>query len=115
MIGATLDIQHRDDSAVVVVHGDLDSANAALLLTEIERRITARRPRAILDISDLDYFDSAGVHLVFRLARQLAERGGELVVVAPTGSIAGSALRHAGADSAFAFVDAVPAPASGPA
>lgn len=109
MIGATLDIEPRPDSTVATIRGGVDSTNAAPLLKAIEQCITVRRPRVILDISDLDYFDSAGVYLVFRLARQLTERGGELVVVAPATSIAGSALHHASADSALTLAASVPA------
>lgn len=110
MTGATFDFHHPPDGTVVTVRGDVDSANAAALLAAIERRIFAGHDaRAILDISGVDYFDSAGVNLVFRLARQLAGYGGELVVVAPPASIAGAALRHANAASAFTVADEVPA------
>ncbi|UTI65192.1 STAS domain-containing protein [Paraconexibacter antarcticus] len=112
MTGATLDFRHPPDGTVVTVRGDVDSANANALLAAIERRLfTGRDARAILDISDVDYFDSAGVNLVFRLARRLAGYGSELVVVAPPTSIAGAALRHANAGSAVVVADAVPAAA----
>lgn len=107
-MSAALDVRHRGADIVATIRGDIDSANAGSLLAAIERSITIRTPRAYLDISDVDYLDSAGVHVIFRLARQLAERSGELVVVAPPESIAGAALRHAGATSAFSVCTAVP-------
>lgn len=116
MIGAMLDFRHPPDGTVVTVRGDVDSANAAALLTAIERRIFAGHDvRAVLDISGVDYFDSAGVRLVFKLARQLAGYGGELVVVAPPTTIAGAALRHANAGAAFTVAAEVPVTTPPPA
>jgi anti-anti-sigma factor len=37
----------------------------------------------VLDLSELAFLDSAGIHCLFRLARSLTQRGGELRLVVP--------------------------------
>ncbi len=68
----------RDGPATVVaLSGEVDAGNA----TDLERAlraITARGPM-ILDLSALDYFDSAGFGLLDRLLGE----GGTLVVISP--------------------------------
>ena len=47
--------------------------------------VKAGRLKAILDLSGVDYIDSAGIGIVALIAGKLKEAGGQLAVVAPEG------------------------------
>lgn len=113
MSSAALDIRAYPECTVIAVQGDVDSANAAALSSAIERAADAHG-RTILDLNDLDYFDSAGIHLVFGLARRLAEHGGELILAAHPTSVAGATLRYANASGVLASADSVQAAREAP-
>jgi anti-anti-sigma factor len=50
----------------------------------------------LVDLSSVDYVDSAGIHLLYRLAENLRNRGQTLRAVIPPDSPASDALRLAG-------------------
>ena len=50
----------------------------------------------VLDLSDIEYLDSAGIRLIYRLAEQLQTRGQALRLVIPASSPANDTLRLAG-------------------
>lgn len=92
------DIRFSDHDRVAVARltGEIDLSNA----DSIESAITESTPNQalalILDVSALDYLDSAGIHLVYRLREKLGARGQSLRVVIPAESPANDALRLAG-------------------
>jgi anti-anti-sigma factor len=92
------DIHFSDHDRVAVAHltGEIDLSNA----DSIESAITESTPNhalaLILDVSALDYLDSAGIHLVYRLREKLRARGQSLRLVIPAESPANDALRLAG-------------------
>lgn len=97
----TVDFDDHGGRLVVTIRGDLDLACAASVLAAIEVRLLPRHRRAVVDLTGVDYLDSAGVHLLFQLGRYLDERGQGLLLVVPEASVAASTLRHAGALDAF--------------
>ncbi|MFZ1995566.1 MAG: STAS domain-containing protein [Solirubrobacteraceae bacterium] len=92
------DVSFSDHARVVVARltGEIDLSNA----NGIERAIAEATPNhalaLILDVSALDYLDSAGIHLVYKLREQLRARGQALRLVIPADSPANDALRLAG-------------------
>ena len=52
--------------------------------SELDRSVGAGD--LLVDLSEVTFLDSAGLHVLFRLARRLAERGATLAVVVPPGS-----------------------------
>jgi anti-sigma B factor antagonist len=92
------DVQFSDHERVVVARltGEIDLSNA----NSIERAIAEATPNQalglILDVSALDYLDSAGIHLIYKLREQLRARGQTLRLVIPPESHANDALRLAG-------------------
>ena len=50
----------------------------------------------IVDLTDVDYPDSAGIQLLFRLEEDLRSRGQKLSIVIPAGSPASDTLTLAG-------------------
>jgi anti-sigma B factor antagonist len=100
------DVQFSDHDRVVVARltGEIDLSNAE----SIESAITESTPNhalaLILDVSALDYLDSAGIHLIYKLREKLRARNQGLSLVIPAESPANDALRLAGVS---AVVDTV--------
>lgn len=92
------DIRFSDHDRVAVARltGEVDLSN----VDSIESAITESTPNQalalILDVSAVDYLDSAGIHLVYRLRDKVRARGQSLRLVIPPDSPANDALRLAG-------------------
>jgi anti-anti-sigma factor len=71
----------RDAVEIVVVAGELDMASAPTLREELDR-IDFDKQSVVLDISDLTFIDSHGLHLLLGLPDE-----GRLVVVRPRTNI----------------------------
>ena len=76
--------------------GEIDMSNAE----ELREALSAMTPNdalgLVLDLSAVDYIDSAGIHLVYRLRDALKARGQALRLVVPGTSIVNDTLRLAG-------------------
>ena len=81
--------------AVLVAHarGDIDMAVAPALHAELVDAVARRSARClVIDLEPVDYIDSSGIELLFRLHGTLGADGVELIVVAPDGSTAARLL-----------------------
>jgi anti-anti-sigma factor len=86
---------------VVVVRGDLDLTTT----DELSHAIDAAGGSAlVLDLSDLQFVDSAGIRAIDQARRRRVESGGTLVVVAPPDSRAAWTFRVAGFGESFVAV-----------
>jgi anti-sigma B factor antagonist len=81
---------------LVRLSGEIDSSNAAELRTAITEATPNDAYGVALDLTPVDYLDSAGIHLLFRLRESLRARSQGLRVVVPPGSVVTDALRLAG-------------------
>ena len=70
--------------ALVEVAGGLDLSTVARWEADVAKAAAASRT-IVLDLSAVDFLDSAGVHGLFRMLSTLEDRGKRLVVVAPRG------------------------------
>jgi anti-anti-sigma factor len=71
---------------VVRVKGDIDLSNADAVTTAAERAVSNRASGLVLDLSGVGFLDSAGLRVVFRLARRLGDRQQRLRLVVPEGA-----------------------------
>jgi anti-anti-sigma factor len=71
-------------AAVIEIVGGLDLGTLGRWAIEVERAAAAS-PTVVLDLSQVDFLDSAGVHALFRMLGPLAEQGKRALVVAPRG------------------------------
>ena len=71
-----------DDYELIMVKGEIDISNAEAFARTALKVFETREDTVILDISDLEYVDSAGIHVLFDLARRLRlqERSFRLVL-----------------------------------
>jgi anti-anti-sigma factor len=83
-----------------VVHaalaGEVDMSNSDHLGKAIAHGTPNEAVGTVLDLTGVDYLDSAGIHLLYRLRENLRVRGQQLLVVIPPGSPVNDALRLAG-------------------
>jgi anti-anti-sigma factor len=93
---ADLRFSSRDRIVIAHLTGEIDMSNA----TDLREAITEATPNdalgVVLDLSEVDYVDSAGIQLLYRLGESLRNRGQTLRVVIPARSPASDALRLAG-------------------
>ena len=86
---------HRQ-AVVAQVTGEIDLSN----VESIERALVEATPNhslaLVLDLTDVDYLDSAGIQLIYKLRENLRARGQRLRLVIPSTSPANDALRLAG-------------------
>ena len=92
------DIQFTDRERVVIARlsGEIDLSNADSIEGAIAEATPNHALALILDIGALDYLDSAGIHLIYKLRAKLRARGQRLRLVIPADSPATDALRLAG-------------------
>lgn len=92
------DLQLAVDDGVVraALTGEVDMSNADHLGKAITHGTPNEATGTVLDLTAVEYLDSAGIHLLYRLRENLRVRGQQLVVVIPPGSPVNDALRLAG-------------------
>jgi anti-anti-sigma factor len=93
---ADLLISYHERILIGRVTGEIDMSNATDLRAAITEATRNDALGVVLDLSDVQYIDSAGIHFLYRLGEDLRDRGQTLRVVIPTGSPASDALRLAG-------------------
>ena len=69
-----VDFAERQGVLVVSIDGEVDSSNASELRLAISDRLPSSAAGLVLDIADVGYLDSSGIHLLFDLGRRLAAR-----------------------------------------
>jgi anti-anti-sigma factor len=91
----------REGVPIVRLEGEIDLSNADGTFAMLSEVADGDAPALILDLSGLGYLDSAGVRLLFRLARSVVEDGGTLLVVVPHGAPVRRVLELADAPRMF--------------
>jgi anti-sigma B factor antagonist len=93
---AEIELIDRSGYVVARLHGEIDLANAAHLQDAIAAGMPNSTLGLILDLSDAQYMDSAGIRLIYQLRERLRSRGQVLRLVIPAQAPAQDALRLAG-------------------
>lgn len=76
--------RHADGVTIVSLEGELDKLTTEAARAELER--AAGSDAVLVDLSSVEFLDSAGLHVLFRLARATSRTGGRLAVVMPPAS-----------------------------
>jgi anti-sigma B factor antagonist len=71
------------DVLVGHVEGEIDSVNTDELRAALSERLTLEEVGLVIDLTQVSYLDSAGIELLFDLARRLRTHRQRLRVVAP--------------------------------
>ena len=106
-----VEVQRRDDVAIVRPRGELDLATVETLRAALDGIESAGR--LVLDLRGLSFMDSTGLHLLVALHRRALGDGFQLALVAPAAP-ADRAIKLCGLDKVLPFVAAVDAVDSEP-
>ncbi len=98
MTTARVDVATDGDVVRLVLAGEIDLANAAEVEATIIAAISNEATAASIDLSDIDYIDSAGLRILYALSTRLKTLQIELELVAPVGSPARQVITLAGLD-----------------
>jgi anti-anti-sigma factor len=104
---ADMQLSLHEGLLLVRLSGEIDSSNSAELRTAITEATPNDAHGVVLDLTSVDYLDSAGIHLLFRLRESLRARSQGLRVVVPPASMVTDALRLAGVKEVVELDDTV--------
>ncbi len=84
-LSGVIQVVERFDGSVPIceIRGELDASNVDQVLDRIVATSRQDAPGLVLDLTDTSYLDSAGVRILFELARRLRARRQELRVAVP--------------------------------
>jgi anti-sigma B factor antagonist len=86
----------RDQAVVARVTGEVDLSNATHICDAIGEATPNTALGVVLDLGAVDYLDSAGIHLIYRLRENLRARGQQLMLAIAAESPVQDSLRLAG-------------------
>ena len=103
------DVQLKTSGPAVIARltGEIDLSNAPSIGQAIARGISHDADALVLDLSELEYLDSAGIQLIYQLLESLRARAQDLVLVLGPDSPASDALRLAGVTSQLRIAQSV--------
>jgi anti-anti-sigma factor len=96
---ADVSFDGREGAVVARVSGEIDLSNAEEIGTALVDSSPRNARAMVLDLSGVEYLDSAGIQLIYRLRENLRARGVGFRLVIPTSSPSSDALRLAGISS----------------
>lgn len=79
---ARVEVAWSDGVAVARVKGEIDLSNAGNLVSSLASAVE-EAPLVVLDLSELSFIGSSGIHALFQLSRLCSRFGGAMCVVAP--------------------------------
>ncbi|KAA9165642.1 STAS domain-containing protein [Amycolatopsis acidicola] len=86
MTDAKVESEVVGDLVRIGLSGEIDLANAATVQSEINAAVGNEATAVVLDLSELDYLDSAGLRVLFTLASRLRVLQMTLELYVPPGS-----------------------------
>ena len=89
---ARLTLETRDGIQLAHISGEVDIANASTLESEIADTVSNTALGLVVNLTDTEYFDSAGIRMLFELRKRLTGRRQSLRVVVPHESVIITAL-----------------------
>jgi anti-sigma B factor antagonist len=96
---ADIQFEERAGSPVARVRGEVDMSNVTELSLALQNAVVQSAAGLVIDFSETEYLDSAGLHFIFDLGKRLRDRGQRLYLVVPSGSPVGAVLDIVSVDS----------------
>jgi anti-anti-sigma factor len=93
---ADVQFSQRGSALIGTVRGELDMSNATAIGSAVIDQMVVETTGVVLDLSEVEYLDSAGIYTLFGMRENLRARGHALILVVPDGSPVNDALRLAG-------------------
>jgi anti-sigma B factor antagonist len=106
-------VEERDEAGVriISVAGELDIATAPSLCARLDASRAARRPRLLIDLTNVQFCDSTGLRALLGAASEVRTHGGRFALVCKPGGGVARLLDIVGATEIIA-VHADPATAT---
>ncbi|MBY0454464.1 MAG: STAS domain-containing protein [Burkholderiaceae bacterium] len=76
----TITIEFAAKANIVALQGQINSANAATIESEVLAVVAKGHKKIVFDLSALTYISSAGLRMVLVVAKRLKQEGGKLVL-----------------------------------
>jgi anti-sigma B factor antagonist len=86
----------RGPLVIACLTGEVDLSNTDSIGAAILEAVPHQSVALVLDLGAIEYLDSAGIQLIYRLREMLRTRSQMLRLLIPSGSLANDALRLAG-------------------
>ncbi|NKQ54607.1 STAS domain-containing protein [Amycolatopsis sp. K13G38] len=96
MTAARVEADVRGDMVCIQVSGEIDLANASLVQEKINAAITNEVRTVVIDMTGLEYLDSAGLRVLFTLADRLRVLQMTLELLVPPNSPVRKAVELSG-------------------
>ena len=93
---ADVDFSNHGRFVIARLHGEVDQSNTHRLGEALTETLVNESLALVIDLTDVDYFDSSGIELIYELRARLEGRGQQLRLVIPARSASFGALRLAG-------------------
>jgi anti-sigma B factor antagonist len=92
-------VQDREGVPVASLEGEVDIANASEVRDQLLALLSNRPPGLIVDLSNVTFFDSRGVHVMLELAERMRARNMQLRLVVPDSNMIKRVLQLTHLDS----------------
>src|SRR5579875_114766 len=93
-----VNIESREGIVYARIAGDVDMSNVQQIRDALGRATPNQALGMVLDLTEVDYLDSTGIHLIHTLQAGLRSHGQKLALIIPEDSVINDALRLAGLD-----------------
>jgi anti-anti-sigma factor len=95
------------NALIAHVKGEVDMSNAEDVGATVIKATPNEAQGVVLDLSAVEYLDSAGIYVIYGIRASLQARGQALILVIPPSSPVHDSLRLAGADRPGEVADGV--------
>jgi anti-anti-sigma factor len=96
---ADVQFEEHAGSPVARIRGEVDMSNVGELSVALRNSVVQAAAGLVIDFSETEYLDSAGLHFIFDIGKRLRDRGQRLYLVVPPESPIGSVLEIVNVES----------------
>jgi anti-sigma B factor antagonist len=96
---ADVQFEERAGSPVARIRGEIDMSNVGDLSMTLQNAVVQTAAGLVIDFTETQYLDSAGLQFIFELGKRLRDRGQRLYLVVPSGSPVAAVLDIVNVDS----------------
>jgi anti-sigma B factor antagonist len=108
-VPTAMDVLRDGDWVVAGWHGEIDVANAETIEQQTLGEVRNTDAGLVIDLTEVSYIDSAGIHSLVAIRRLLANRQQRLAMVVPERSVLNKALEVGGLPAVIPVYRSVPA------
>jgi anti-anti-sigma factor len=89
---ADVKLEEHAGSPVARIRGEIDMSNVNELTMTLRNAVVQTAAGLVVDFTNTEYLDSAGLHFIFDIGKRLRDRGQRLYLVVPETSPVGAVL-----------------------